>query len=104
MIIITFYNDGYITRGHSDDVTCTQISAMQYIIEGSILEVDEKAKCKDGEKGTGLTALLVESELALKLLDRYKEDIKVWLNNVAEKGKYKIEYKNENLDWNMVNQ
>jgi len=99
MIKIEFYKNGYITTGHSDGLTCAQISAMQYVIEGAILAVDKKAKCKDGGSGTGYTALIGENETAIKLLNNYKKDIKKWLQSEVNANKYKIIDKNEKIIW-----
>jgi hypothetical protein len=102
MIKIKFYKNGYITTGHSDNLTCAQISAMQYVIEGAILAIDKKAKCKDGGSGTGYTALLAENEAAIKLLNNYKKDIEKWLKSEVDENKYKIINKNKKIKWENI--
>lgn len=90
MITINFFDNGYITTGHSDDMTCAQISAMNFVIEGSILEIDKNAKCHDGEARTGYIVLITESDLGLKLLKEYKKSLKLWLESEVESSKYEI--------------
>jgi len=90
MITINFFDNGYITTGHSNDITCAQISAMNFVIEGSILEIDENAKCHDGEAGTGYTVLITESELGLRLLKEYKKSLEIWLESEVDNLEYEI--------------
>ena len=102
MIKYKFYKNGYEVIGHSKKLICAQFSAMNYVFEGIILELDKNAKCKDSETGSGYTALLIDNKDLFNLLDDFKKSISNWAKSEIKSNDYKIESFNNYIKWGNI--
>lgn len=103
MIKINLYKNGFEIVGHTNPVTCGEISILSWACANSVYKVDETSVFKDNfngiRKNDGYSKLIfdTENEKAVYLFEEFKHNLEVWSGKVWDKRDYEIKNKEQIL-------